>query len=155
MTTRASDPRAEKSELKLPPGGERVLRKMGFGAELRTLKGALRGDTTRETRAVVRLCRQLHAKFDAANPKLDSKLVGSVVVRLVDTVEYANGLSQRLREITRIKGRSKREQLRSILMVIEEVELRALRRQVEGLRREIPRVLKQLEPRSSHEANAA
>jgi len=96
------------------------------------------------------LCRQLHAKIDSANPKLDSKLVGSVVVRLVNAVDYANGLSQRLREITRIKGRDKPEQLRSILMLIEEVEVRALRRQVEGLRRDIPRLLKQLKAGNSH-----
>ena len=149
MATRHSDRRAGKGEPKLPPGGERVLRKMGFGAALRTLKRAIRGETTPERRAVVRLCRKLRAKFDSANPKLDSKLVGSVVVRLVNTVDYANGLSERLREIARIKGRSKREQLRSILMLIEEVEVRALRRQVEGLRRDIPRLLKQLDARNS------
>jgi hypothetical protein len=147
MATKHSDQRAGKVELNLPLGGERVLRKMGFGAALQTLKKVLRGKTTPESRGVVRLCRQLHAKFDSANPKLDGKLVGSVVVRLVDTVEFANGLSQRLREITRIKGPSKREQLRSILMVIDEVELSALRRQVEGLRREIPRLLKELTPK--------
>lgn len=145
MQTKHRDRRAGKGELRLPPGGAQVLQKMGFGGTLRSLKRALKGETTPESRAVVRLCRQLHAKFDSADPKLDNRLVGSVVVRLVDSVEYANGLSQRLHEITRIKGRDKREQLRSILMAIEEVEVRVLRRQVEGLRKDIPRLLKTLE----------
>jgi hypothetical protein len=154
MTTRHSHRMGSKPELNLPPAAIRGLRKMGFGTALRTLKGALRGETTSESRAVVRLCRQLGAKFDSANPKLDGKLVGSVVVRLVDSVEYAKDLSDRLREITRIKGPSKREQLRSILMLIEEVEVRALRRQVEGLRREIPRLLKELEQYKEPQTNA-
>src|SRR5712692_6830713 len=105
MATGHRDRTAKRFDLKLSPQYEQALKKMGFGKVLRNLRRAARGESDPQSRARVRLCRQLGAKFDSANPKLDSKLVGNVVARLVHTVEYANGLSQRLREITRIKGR--------------------------------------------------
>ena len=146
MRTRSGSRGISKAEFTLSPADERELTKRGQGWLLRKFKKTARGESNPRSRAVVKLCRQLHAKFDSANPRLDGKLVGSVVVRLVDSVELAKDLSDRLREIARIKGRSKREQLRSIMMLIDEVELWALRRQVEGLRRDIPRLMEQLTP---------
>jgi hypothetical protein len=145
MTTKRSHRNVDKPKLNLPPAAVRGLTKMGYAGVLRDLKRAIRGETSPESCAVVKLCRQLLAKFDSVCPTLDGKLAGSVVGRLVDTVQYANGLSQQLGKITRINGRDKREQLRRILMLVEEVEVRALRRQVQGLRRDLPRLLEQLE----------
>jgi hypothetical protein len=97
-----------------------------------------------EARAFARLSRKLCEVLESVSPRLDSKLLGRTVARLVDSLFYADVLSANLHEMTRIEGPSRRERIRSILLGIREVVLDGQRRQIEGLRRDIPLMLKQL-----------
>jgi len=99
---------------------------------------------TPDNRAVARLSRELCTVFRSASPKLTPELLGRVVAQLLDSIHYADVLSENLREITRIEGPLGRERTRAILLEIQEVALDGQRRQVEGLRRDIPLMLKQL-----------
>ncbi len=139
-------PADRKGKFSLPPGARHEMEKMGLGAELRKLQRTItKGD--RRTRTLLRRTRELSATFRSLCPRLDSKLLGSAVVGLLGSVDCAADLSERLRDITCIKGPGKRAQLRSILMEIQEFALAEQRRQVEVLRRDIPRLLKQLKVR--------
>jgi hypothetical protein len=91
------------------------------------------------------------AKFNSTHRKFEGELVGRVAARLLDTVKYANELSLRLREIERVNGRAKAAQLRSVLGMIHDVHLWLLRREVEGLRTDIPRLFEQLGGNPSEE----
>ena len=138
-------PADRRTKLNLPPGARREMGKMGLGAELRKLQRIITwGD--RRSRALVRRSRELSSVLRSACPRLDSDLVARTVDDLLDSIYYAEQLSERLREIPRVKGRSRRGQLRLILMLVQEVELRGQRREVERLRRDIPRLLKELTP---------
>lgn len=99
-----------------------------------------------ETRTLARFSRKLCEVLGSVSPKLDPKLVGRIVARLIDSLFYADVLSKNVREISRIgiDDRSMRERLRLALVEIHEGTLKAQRRQVEGLRRDIPLLLKQL-----------
>ncbi|MGB6823120.1 MAG: hypothetical protein WBE21_13660 [Candidatus Acidiferrales bacterium] len=112
-------------------------------SELRKLKRIMtKGDA--QSRALARRSRELCAVFHGACPRLNSDLLGRVVGRLADSVFYGEVLSSKLSEMARIEGRSRRERIKSILLEIQEVVLDGQRRQVEGLRRDIPLMLKQL-----------
>ena len=128
----------------LPPKTERALTRMGHGPLIRRLKAATTGRATPRVRAFFRSCNEIRARFLAASPTLDHKLLGRVVTYLVETVESADKLSGRLREIRRIKGRPRRGELRLILGLIYDIELRMLWRLAENLRRDIPRLFKEL-----------
>jgi hypothetical protein len=152
MTTRLESRREGKPALNLPSSLVRKLKRMGLGGYLRRLKREMKGDSPR-ARETERLCpstTKLHAVFDSISPSLDPKLVGSIVTHFWDSLYFAAALSEYLHQLARIKGRSRRAELRSLLEVIEEVALRGQRTHVEGLRRDIPRLLNQLQARNSH-----
>jgi len=127
---------------------------MGLGGELRKLNKALKGDdpTLREVERLLPPTMKLNEVFRSVFPRQNSELFGSVVARFWDSVYYAVVLSENLHELARIKGRSRRADLKLRLEVILECTLSGQRRQVEGLRRDIPRLLKRLEPRTSTKA---
>lgn len=156
MTARREHKPSKVIKITLPPRERRGLQKMGLGGALSELNRALKGDSHTQ-REVERLCpptSKLSEVFRSVSPKLSRDLHGRVVARFWSTLLSAAHLSEDLHKLTRIKGRHRREKLRSLLVQIHEVELWALRRQVEGLRRDIPRLLEQLTPtlrkRSSH-----
>ena len=141
--------------LKLPPRAMRELGKMGLTKEWRKLKTAARGDSPllREMERLFPPTEKVSAVFRSVSPNLRPELFGSAIARFWDSLYFALVLTQNMHEMTRIKGRTRRRDLRLLLEVIQECALAGQRRQVEGLlRRDIPRLLKQLEPRNSHEA---
>lgn len=136
----------------LPPGASRELAKMGLTGEWRKLKRAARGDSP-TVRATDRMCpstTKLSAVFRSVSPKVSPKLFGRIVATFWESLYYAVVLSESLHDMTRIKGRSRRHDLKLLLEIMQEGALAGQRRQIEGLRRDIPRLLKQLEPRNSH-----
>jgi hypothetical protein len=134
-----------KRKLNISRAAERELKKMGYAGVLKDLRRVLEGTYSSEnSRATVQLCNDLHEAFRHADPKLDGPVVGSVVVRLTEVVERARSLSQRLNEVKDIRARATRKELRYRLALIYEVELSALRRNIAGLQREIPRLIEAL-----------
>lgn len=117
--------------------------------ELRKLKGIMRkGDP--QIRELSRQSRKLCAALQSVSPKVNSALLGRAVARLLDSVYYGDVLARNLREIARITGPSKRQRLRSLLTEIQEVALNGQRRQVDGLRRDMPLLLKHLDGGKPH-----
>ena len=140
MRTRQEDQRSRKPEEKLSPALEAELRARERGEKLlRDLEPP-----------VSEMC----AVFRSISPKLDSKLFGDIVARFSSSMIYAVSLSEHLRELACIKGRSRRADLKLLLEVMLDGSLAGQRRQIEGLRRDIPRLVKQLEPRNTHKAKA-
>jgi hypothetical protein len=136
------------NQFRLPSKVSHGLEKMGLGDEMRELKRGLQRKT-RAQRNVQLLCpptKKLVDAFQSVSPKLSPKLSGDVIARFWSSLLYAATLSENLRKIIHINGngRSGRKELRSILAVIYEADLRGLRRQVEGLRRDIPRLIREL-----------
>ncbi len=133
-------------KLTLPPQAVRGLKKLGLGGEVNRLNRALRGDspTLRETDRLVPPTQRLNAVFQSVSPKLSPKLYGSVVARFWEIVYFTVTVSENLRRLAHVNGRFRRKQLRSLLGQIHEVGLWGLRREVEGLRRAIPRLIEQL-----------
>ena len=142
--------------LKLPPRATRELGKMGLTEEWRKLKRASRGDSPllREMQRLFPPTKKVSAVFRSVSPSLNPKLFGSAIARFWDSLYFALLLTENIQEMTRIKGRTRRRDLKLLLEVIRECALAGQRRQVEGLlRRDIPRLLMQLEPRNAHGAN--
>jgi hypothetical protein len=152
MKLKNLSPRIGNPEFKLSPADERELRKRGHSGLIQNLKRATRGDspTLREMERLLPSTAELNDVFRSVSLKLKPELFGSVVARFWDSVYYAVVLSENVHELACIKGRSRRADLKVLLEVILEGALAGQRRQVEGLRRDIPRLLKQLEPRNSH-----
>jgi len=144
MRDRHGNREVSKPEFELSPADERYLRRMGHGGLLRKLNSATRGVTTSQIRAFMRSRRALAAKFRPRSGKTDSKLAVLVAAHLIETVEYANDLSERVREIKRTKGRTTRHDVRLVLAQAYEIEIGLLRRRVEALRRNIPRLISEL-----------
>lgn len=158
MTNRKYTRRATRTNVGSPVWGKNELRELKrieaklpewARPKLRQIKRSMTTGT-REGLAFARLSRELCAIFRSVCPKLNSALLGRTVARFLDSLHYADALSVNLREITRIKGRSRRERIRSILLEIKEVALDGQRRQVEGLRRDVPLLLKQLDADEPH-----
>lgn len=138
MRTKQETQRSRKAEEKLSPALEAELRARERGEKLlRDLEPP-----------VSEMC----AVFRSISPRLNSKLFGGIVAHSISSIYYAFSLSEYLHELASIKGRSRRADLKLLLEVILEGPLERQRRQVEWLRRDIPRLLKQLEPRNSHRA---
>jgi hypothetical protein len=128
--------KSSKGEANLTPRVRRKLRRLRGNIE----KGS------RRSRALERGSRDLFRVFRSVCPNAAPKLLEWAIPRLLDTVYFADILSEKLRQIARVKGRSKRGEVRSIVMEIHELSLPGLRRQLTGLRRDIPLILKALEP---------
>jgi hypothetical protein len=144
MKTKPVKAARESRPFVLAPKTERALTRMGHGPLIRKLKAAASGRASPRVRAFFRSCNELRARFLAASPALDDKVLGRVVTYLVETVEYADSLSGRLREIRRIRGRARRGDLRLILGIIYDIEIGYLWSLAESLRRDIPRLYEQL-----------
>jgi hypothetical protein len=154
MTSRHGIRRDSTPAFNVPPPLEHKLEKMGLSGEIRNIKRAMKGDspTLREMERLSPPTASLSAVFRLVSPKLSSELIGRIVARFWDSLYYALALTENLHEMSRIKGRSRRHDLKLLLEVIQEGALAGQRRQVEGLRRDIPRLLTQLEPRNSRRA---
>jgi len=153
MKLKKPRPSSTRPQFKLSHADERQLKKMGLGGVVRDLKRAAKGKSTAGSRKVDRLLpptTKLNEVFGSVSPRLDPKLFGGIVARFWSSTAYAVSLTNHLHELARINGRSRRADLKLLLEVILEVPLAAQRRQIEGLRRDIPKLLKQLEPKNSH-----
>lgn len=132
--------------LKLARGAVRELVKMGLGREWREVNKALRGKSPLR-REVERLCpstSKLNKVFQSVYPRPSQELNGSVVASFWSSLIYAVSLSENLHKLARVRGGSKREKLRSILALIYDSDLTGLRRQLESLRTDIPRLFEEL-----------
>jgi hypothetical protein len=146
MLTRRKPLRHTVPKLTLPPRAMRGLERMGLGGELAKLNKALRGDSP-TLREVERLCpptTKLNRVFQSVSPRLSPRLYGRLVANFWSSLLGAVTLSENLHELVRIEGRSRRKELRLLLAQIYEVPLAGQRRQVEGLRRDIPRLIEEL-----------
>jgi hypothetical protein len=144
MPVPSSAPTRRGPHIDLSKRHERALTEIGLGPLLRDIRRAFTGKGDRKSRSVVALCRDLSAKFGSGRRSVNGELVGNVMASLVDTVQYSKSISERLREILRLGSRPSPAQLRQVLAQIYEVELWALRRQILGLRRDIPRLIENL-----------
>jgi len=143
VTVKGSYRADRRRELNLPPQVERYFQKVNPSL-LRKLKNAVRGKPTPEIRAFVKSHRKLAAKFRTSSRKADSKLAVLTAVWLVEVVEYANKLSKRLERIKHTSGRTTRHDVRLELGMAYDGELWLLRRRVDWLWRNIPRLIERL-----------
>jgi len=144
MRSKSANQGISKPEFKMSPADERWLRERGHGGLLRKLKRSARGESTPQSRAFVKSYRTLAAKFRTSSRKADSKLAVLTAVWLVEVVEYANQLSKRLERIKRTSGRTTRHDARLEICMAYDIELWLLRRRVEWLWRNIPRLIERL-----------
>jgi hypothetical protein len=145
-TPRRRKSSASKREFKLPQVLARQLKTMGLSGQVHKLKRIMRGDDP-TLRQVERLCpptTKLNELFGSVSPKLSPEIFGRVVASFWTSQVCAVTLSENLHELARINGRAGREELRLLLGQIYEVALAGQRRQVEGLRRDIPRLIREL-----------
>ena len=143
MTATDSRRTNQRRELNLSPQAERYFRKV-HPSLFRKLRNAARGKSTPESRAFVKSYRELAAKFRNSSRKSDSKLAVQAAVWLVEVVEYANKLSKTLERIKHTSGRTTRHEVRLELCMAYDGELWLLRRRVEALWRDIPRLIEHL-----------
>ena len=147
----AGQPLARRTRFKVDPKTRRAAEAMGLGRELRTLQKIVTGNDP-EVVMRVRCQRALQSLFMSARRGLDPTLVGRIVSDLLDTAYLAEVLAKRLEEVAGVNGRTRRAQLRCILLGIQEVELSALQKHVAKLRRDIPSLLRHLAPAKSRRA---
>jgi hypothetical protein len=134
------------TKLKLPARAITGLKKMGWGRELRMMNKILKGETWHQPE-VDRLCpptRKLNRAFDTISPSLNPELSGDFVSRCVSCMIYVALLSEHLRELARLNRQSSPKELRSLLATIYDSALWGLRRQANGLRRDIVRLIEEL-----------
>ncbi len=144
----ADRPLARRTKFKVDPKTRRAFEAIGLGRDLRMLQKIATGKDPKIVMRV-RCQRALDSLFMSVRRGLDPALVGRIVSDLLDTAYLAEVLAKRLEEVAGVKGRTRRAQLRSILLGIWAVELSALQRHVDTLRRDIPRLLKHLDPAKS------
>ena len=127
----------------LPPRAKQYFRKTDPEL-LRMLNRAARGEPSTEATAFVESYRALGAKLTPHGAQPNRKLAMLVSVNLLETVQYAGQLSKNLRRIRQVTGPGRPRQARIVLASIYQVELAALRRAVNKLRRDIPNLVEAL-----------
>ena len=143
MTTKDGYRGDRRPGLHLSPEVERYFQK-AHPLLLGKLKGAAMGKSTPESRAFFKSCRELSAKLRPSSRNSDSKLAVPVSTGLVETVQYANKLSERLQRIKHTTGRGARKNVIVELELAYEIELWLLRRRIQALWRDIPRLIEDL-----------
>lgn len=113
------------------------------GTDIRRIGDILTGRDPK-VRAVLREISDLSKKFQSLSPRKNSSVAASVAADLVETVEYADGLLPRIRDILRAGGRDKCGDVRSALSLIYEIEIPLLRRRANRLRKNIPSLIEEL-----------
>jgi hypothetical protein len=114
-------------------------------------KSRVSESSVRSLKRAKKAARQSHgisAAFRAASPNSSTKLVGRIVANLLNTQGHGEELEHQLKEIGAMKFPRDRAALRSLLIELEEVLLYHGRISIEELRRDVPRLLRDLDRKS-------
>jgi hypothetical protein len=114
--------------------------------------------SVRSLKRAKKAARQSHGiseAFRAASPNSSTKLVGRIVANLLNTQGHGEELEHQLKEIGAMKFPRDRAALRSLLIELEEVLIYHGRISIEQLRRDVPRLLRDLDRTSARSSEHA
>lgn len=115
-----------------------------FGRERRKILGIIKeGDA--ESRALGRRYDEVVSAWRSLHVPLNPEVLDSLAGSLSDSAYYGEMLISKLRELSRVKGRGRRAQVRSILLSMQEIPVRGQLRQIKVLMKTLPMVIRRLE----------